>query len=85
MKNLKIWSVVLLVMGVIAIIYGWTQTWGFGAHTSVFEQVLLERTIRTYVFITSGIILIIISFIVDKLVKALKEVEKSSKERQEVR
>lgn len=73
MQGLKYSSVICLLLGFFAIIYGWTQTWGFGARSSEYQQILIERTVKTYVFIVGGVILIIVSFVVDQIIKALKD------------
>lgn len=63
MKKLKSASVVLLVIGVLTIFYGWIQTLGGD----------LEDKLQSYVLVVSGILLIIISAIVDWVVKAIEE------------
>jgi hypothetical protein len=58
MKGLN-WIITLTVIfGVVFIIYGWTQSINFEAHTSEFESELMRRTVRTYVFILGGVIIL---------------------------
>ena len=60
MKGLKWISALTSIFGIIFILFGWTQSWDFGAHSSEFETVLLLRTVRTYVFIIGGVIMLTI-------------------------
>ncbi len=60
MKGLKWISALTSIFGIIFIIFGWTQSWDFGAHSSEFETVLLLRTVRTYVFIIGGVMMLTI-------------------------
>lgn len=60
-KGLKWISALTSVFGIIFIIYGWTQSWDFSAHTTEFETMLLIRTVRTYVFIIGGLVLLVVS------------------------
>lgn len=60
MKGLKWICALTSIFGIIFIIFGWTQSWDFGAHSSEFETVLLLRTVRTYVFIIGGVIMLTI-------------------------
>lgn len=60
MKGLKWISALTSIFGIIFILFGWTQSWDFGAHSSEFETVLLLRTVRTYVFIIGGVMMLTI-------------------------
>lgn len=60
MKGLKWICALTSIFGMIFIIFGWTQSWDFGAHSSEFETVLLLRTVRTYVFIIGGVMMLTI-------------------------
>ncbi len=53
-------------------IYGWTQSWGFGAPSSEYETVLMKRTVRTYVFSISGFILLILGISIELVRDNLK-------------
>lgn len=58
-------SVFIFFLGVLFIIVGWIQSWGFSIH----------RTIRTYVFISSGFILIVNGIALDAIRKQLNQLE----------
>ena len=73
MKKLNAHCLVMFVVGVIFMIYGWTQSMEFGADSSVYNQVLLRRTVKEYVFKFSGGILIYLSYVLDLLVNKFRQ------------
>ncbi|WP_099353202.1 hypothetical protein [Fredinandcohnia onubensis] len=58
MKGLNWISTLTVIFGVVFIIYGWIQSLNVEAHTSEFESELMRRTVRTYVFILGGVIVL---------------------------
>jgi len=76
MKGLRYLEVSCFLLGIIAIIYGWTQSWDFGASTEVYEEILMKRTAKTYVFMGGGFILIIISSVVSQVKRVLEQLLK---------
>ena len=76
MKGLRLLELSCFLLGIIAIIYGWMQSWDFGARSHVYEEVLIERTVKTYVFMGGGFILIIISSVVSLVKKVLEQLIK---------
>lgn len=75
MKGLKWICALTSIFGMIFIIFGWTQSWDFGAHSSEFETVLLLRTVRTYVFIIGGVIMLTIGISLQLVKKYLEGLE----------
>ncbi|TCT26835.1 hypothetical protein EDD68_101188 [Melghiribacillus thermohalophilus] len=78
MKKLKLTSLICLIAGLVAIVYGWTQSWAFGADFRQYEEMLMKRTIRFYVFIVSGFILILIGIIVDYIRKVFVQIQEKN-------
>lgn len=75
MKGLKWTSALTSIIGIIFIIYGWTQSGDFGASSSEFETILLKRTIRSYVFTIGGLIFITIGISLQLVKGYLYELE----------
>lgn len=75
MKGLKWICALTSIFGMIFIIFGWTQSWDFGAHSSEFETELLIRTVRTYVFIIGGVIMLTIGISLQLVKKYLEGLE----------
>lgn len=74
MIELKPIGVITLVLGILSCIYGFSQLLPFGAESYIYEQILLKRTIKGYVFLSVGGTLLFLSYIVNKIIdKAIRE------------
>lgn len=76
-NKIKKYPIIMLAMGVIFVIYGWTQSMDVMVRSSIAREVFVRRTVKCYVFIVSGGLLIFLSYILDILVQTvIKENEK---------
>ncbi|SHF66382.1 hypothetical protein [Ornithinibacillus halophilus] len=74
MKDLR-WIFVLPVsIGIIFIFYGWTQTWDY-TYDGTNDHMDTIRTVRTYVFIVGGLILILIGILLGAVRKYVESLE----------
>ncbi|GGA60366.1 hypothetical protein [Ornithinibacillus halotolerans] len=75
MNGLKWVSPLTIIVGIVFIIFGWTQSWDYYADSTVIEEIYLNRTIRTYVFIVGGILLIFIGILFQAVIKYINSLE----------
>ncbi|MDZ5710659.1 hypothetical protein [Jeotgalibacillus haloalkalitolerans] len=60
MNGLKWLSITACLLGIILIIYGWTQTWDFEASFEEYGTLLVQRTVKSSVSIVGGLILLVL-------------------------
>jgi len=72
--SFKLLKFILFILGLISLIYSWSQTFSSSARSDEYADLLLLKTVKHYVFLTSGIILFILSFIIEYIEKKFKEV-----------
>lgn len=72
MKYLNWLCGLAFLFGMIFIIYGWTQSWDFSCRTGECENILIKHTVRTYVFMIGGVILLFIGIVIDALKRLWK-------------
>ncbi|MGD6777971.1 hypothetical protein [Sutcliffiella horikoshii] len=76
MDNFKWYKVSAILLGLVFLIYGWKQSWvDGGEYSGGMDYIFVERTVRTYAFIISGIIFLFIGVIVSALDKRLRMLE----------
>jgi len=75
LEKLKTISVILLLVGIISLIYGWFLGSNFSADSNVYERLYTIMIIKKYVFLAFGCIIILISFITDIVGKELPIME----------
>lgn len=71
MRELGKTIVILIILGLVLFIYGWTQSFAFSADSNVYYEILTKRTIKSYVFMCTGATLIIISIVLNKIVEVI--------------
>ncbi|KIL42806.1 hypothetical protein KP77_34360 [Jeotgalibacillus alimentarius] len=81
MKNLRWISMITFLLGLVFITYGWTQTWAFSASSSDFERILMERTVRSYVFVVGGVILVIVGVSINMVKDNMLHIDKKDHDR----
>ncbi|TFE01497.1 hypothetical protein [Jeotgalibacillus salarius] len=59
MNGLKWLSMAAFLLGIIFMTYSWTQTWDFQASFEEYGTVLIQRTVRSSVFLVGGVILLV--------------------------
>ncbi|MCM3618380.1 serine incorporator domain-containing protein [Sutcliffiella horikoshii] len=76
MDNFKWFKVSAILVGVVFLIYGWTQSWiDGGEYSGGMDYAFVERTVRTYAFIISGVIFLFIGIFISALEKRLQMLE----------
>lgn len=77
MKKLEKLSFILLILGIIILVYGWLQGMPFDYGDSTYEHVMMVRTVKKYVFMALGAVVILNAYIVDIIRhKFIEEFEK---------
>jgi len=71
MRKVEKIIVLLIVLGAILLVFGWTQSMPFSADSKVYDEILIKRTIKYYVFVSVGTLLIIISAAFNKIFKII--------------
>ncbi|MFJ5717551.1 hypothetical protein [Neobacillus sp. NPDC093127] len=64
--------------GIIFIIFGWTQSWDFSCRTGECEEMLIKHTVKTYVFIIGGVILLFVGTVIEAIKRHLNFLEKAN-------
>ncbi|WP_170006441.1 hypothetical protein [Bacillus fonticola] len=75
MGKLEVVSLSMFIIGILFLIFGWTQSWSFGADSSEFDEIFIARTVKTYVFIINGIILMLLGLIFEVIDRHFKSLE----------
>ncbi|WP_404460722.1 hypothetical protein [Sutcliffiella horikoshii] len=76
MDNFQWFKVSAILLGLVFLIYGWTQSWADGGeYSGGMDYIFVERTVRTYAFIISGIIFLFIGVFISALDKRLRMME----------
>lgn len=76
MDNFNRFKVSAILLGLVFLIYGWTQSWvDGGEYSGGMDYTFVERTVRTYAFVISGIIFLFIGVIISALDKRLRMLE----------
>ena len=76
MDNFNRFKVSAILLGLVFLIYGWTQSWvDGGEYSGGMDYTFVERTVRTYAFIISGIIFLFIGVFISALDKRLRMME----------
>jgi hypothetical protein len=76
--NFKLLKVILFILGLISLIYSWIQSFPVSGRSDEYASLLLIRTVKHYVFLTSGIILFILSYIIEFIEKKFIEVKNNN-------
>ncbi len=71
MRKMKRLSNMIVLLGFVALLYGWTQSWELGAYSSSNEMEGILREIRKYTFISLGVVMLLISYLVDRLIELI--------------
>lgn len=80
MRKLEQFVIIFLIVGLLLCFYGWTQSFSFSANSHEYEQILAKRTIKFYVCLSTGGILIIINLMLSSFIKVINdEIESISK------
>ena len=72
--NFKLLKFTLFILGLISLIYSWLQSFPVSGRSDEYASLLIQRTVKHYVFLTSGIILFILSYIIEFIEKKIIEV-----------
>jgi len=72
--SFKLLKFILFILGLISLIYSWFQSFSPSASSNEYANLLLLKTVKHYVFLTSGIMLFILSFIIEFIEKKFNEV-----------
>lgn len=76
MENFKWLKINAILLGWACLIYGWIQSWVSGGDSSGgMDYTFVERSVRTYTFIISGIIFLFIGVFISALDKRLRMLE----------
>lgn len=73
MEKLEKLVVIFLVIGILLCFLGWTHTFPFSAKSYEYEQVLTRSTIKLYVLLSTGGLLIAISLILSRFIKVINQ------------
>ncbi|WP_047985876.1 hypothetical protein [Ornithinibacillus californiensis] len=67
-----------LIIGIIFIVYGWIQSWSYQGVSSNYysEEIAMKYTIRSYVFVISGIVIVLNGVLLGKVIKYFHSREK---------
>jgi sensor histidine kinase YesM len=74
MKKLRWITVLPITLGVISIFFGWTQSWEY-AYDGTNDYMIIVRTVRTYVFIVVGFVLVIVGVLFGAVRKYVESLE----------
>jgi len=76
LEKLKTLSSILAILGIVLIIYGWTQGMTVAIDSDVYYQMSTLRTIRKYISISLGGVLLLVGYITDIVATEYKELAK---------
>lgn len=73
MKKTESACAIMFLIGIVFLIYGWFQQADFSAHSSIYKEIFIKRTAKTYAFTISGVMLIFISYVIDSWITRLRK------------
>lgn len=84
MKVLRFYNLFFFVLGIVLIIYGWTFNFPQPYHTSEDPAIIYDRivnqNIKKYIFMTSGLIAIVLSSVLHQIIKKFEEIHSKLKD-----
>lgn len=72
-------NLALLTIGIISLIYGWSQGMTVAMNSDVYYEISTLRTIRKYIFLSLGGIILLLRYIVGIVTIELKNLEEKTR------